>query len=83
MKLQFVDVSGNQVYLNDLSELHVTHIDENGLAKLGLPSNVTPTLKVTPTKTLNINVPAGLASGDWKSITIQFGNAVVAVNNAT
>ena len=80
---KFVDVSGNQVYLNDLSELHATHIDENGHAKLGLPSSVTPTLEVTPTKTLNIKVPNGLASGDWKSIIIQFGNAIVAVNNAT
>lgn len=80
---KFVDVSGNQVYLNDLSELHITHIDENGLAKVGLPSNTTPILEVTPTKTLNINVPRGLASGDWKSIIIQFGNVAVAVNNAT
>ena len=68
--------------MNDLSELYITHIDENGLAKLGLPSNVTPTLEVTPTKTLNIKVP-GLASGDWKSIIIQFGNAIVTVNNVT
>ena len=80
---KFVDVSGNQVYLNDLSELHITHIDENGYAKLGLPSNITPKLEVTPTKTLNIKVPSGLASGEWKSIIIQFGNAIVAVNNAT
>lgn len=80
---KFVDVSGNQVYLNDLSELHITHIDLNGLAKLGLPSGITPKLEVTTTKTLNINVPLGLASGDWKSIIIQFGNAVVSVNNAT
>ena len=80
---KFVDISGNQVYLNDLSELRITHIDENGFAKLGLPSIVTPTLKVTPTKTLNISVPGGLASGDWKSIVIIFGNAAVAVNNAT
>ena len=80
---EFVDVSGNQVYLNDLSELHITHIDENGFAKLGLPLNVTPTLEVTTTKALNIKVPTGLASGDWKSIIIQFGNAVVTVNNAT
>lgn len=80
---KFVDASGNQVYLNDLSELHITHIDENGHAKLGLPTAVTPTLEVTSTKTLNIKGPAGLASGDWKSIIIQFGNAVVTVNNVT
>lgn len=80
---EFVDASGNQVYLNDISELHITHIDADGFAKLGLPNVLAPTLEVTKTKTLNIKVPAGLTTGEWKNITIQFGNAVVGVNNVS
>ena len=80
---EFVDESNNQVYLNDLTELKIIHIDNSGTANVGLPDNVTPKLEITKTHTLNITVPQGLTSGDWKSIIIQFGNAVITVNNAT
>ena len=80
---QFVDAGNNQVYLNDLSELKCTYIDNNGQAHQGLPEVLTPTLEITKTKTLNIKVPQGLSSGEWKSTIIQFGNAVITINNAT
>ena len=78
---KFVDESNNQVYLNDLTELKIMHINNDGIAKAGLPDVVTPTLEITKMHTLNIKVPQGLTSGEWKSIIIQFGNAVITVNN--
>lgn len=80
---EFVDASNNQVYLNDLSELKITHINNEGKAQQGLPTELTPTLEITETKTLNIKIPAGLDTTNWKSIIIQFGNAVITVNNAS
>lgn len=47
---KFVDASNNQVYLNDLSELKITHIDNEGHARQGLPDVLTPTLEITKTK---------------------------------
>ena len=76
---KFVDVSNEQVKLSSIEQLNVLYFNNTSF------TSTTPeaplVLSVTDTGTLKIAVTTGSKQTIWSIATIQFGNAIITVEN--
>ena len=76
---KFVDVSNEQVKLSSIEQVNVLYFNNTSFTPT-LPEKPL-VLSVTDTGTLKIAVTAGCKESMWSIATIQFGNAVITIEN--